>query len=280
MEFAYKYQAINDFTIKALENNYLYFSKPSQLNDPFDCRFNIIYEGSEQDLDLWMEHMGVPHSSQLYLKKQFMENGNTLFPNNDIPSSFVDSRFNLLSLASEPDNLLMWSHYACDHTGICLKISTTYQGQTYGIKFKDTNFRNRICDSVRRGFLPLEEVKYSDAAPDPANLLTNSSDKDLFISMAPFLTTKSKKWEYEHEYRVFLTTDHSSKSGEEAQKIKYYPSSTIAGIIFGMRVTEEDQIKIVETAENHLYSGIKLEFPPKISNNIRVRNWYVSREGT
>ena len=34
----YKYKTINDFTLDSLEKKYHYFSKPSQLNDPFDCR--------------------------------------------------------------------------------------------------------------------------------------------------------------------------------------------------------------------------------------------------
>lgn len=82
----YKFKKVNCNTLNMLQNNYLYFSDFSKLNDPFDCRLISEYKN-----------------------------------NSSMDSSFIkigDPK--IMSLSMTGDNPLLWSHYADEHRGICI----------------------------------------------------------------------------------------------------------------------------------------------------------------
>lgn len=83
----YKYKAFNINTINSIQNNYLYFSKPSQLNDPFDIVIEEI------------------HKSRPDLFEYYSVNPND---------------FGVFSTTPINNNKLMWAHYADEHRGICI----------------------------------------------------------------------------------------------------------------------------------------------------------------
>jgi len=78
------YRKIDDNTIDALTHNYLWFSHPSQLNDPLDCRF---YENITNDDD-------------------------------DMLKILKEVRVRCLSISNEAYNSLLWGHYADGSRGI------------------------------------------------------------------------------------------------------------------------------------------------------------------
>jgi hypothetical protein len=80
-------------------------------------------------------------------------------------------------LTLHPDSIMMWSHYSCKHTGICLEFDTT--GNSFG---------------------GARKVTYRDDFPTitPA-LLGNGTALTETI-----LLTKSQHWSYEAEYRLLL----------------------------------------------------------------------------
>ena len=52
----YKYRSLNhEYTVESILNKYLYFSRPSELNDPFDCQLSIDLEASDQETLEWIE---------------------------------------------------------------------------------------------------------------------------------------------------------------------------------------------------------------------------------
>src|SRR5215471_4778417 len=54
----YKYQACNEYAFGNLKKRCLWFSKPEEFNDPFDCDINFeITDVTEENLKLLFEHM-------------------------------------------------------------------------------------------------------------------------------------------------------------------------------------------------------------------------------
>lgn len=88
----------------------------------------------------------------------------------------VARRFGVLCFSRRWDRILQWSHYAERHRGICLGFDVS------GLRLK------------------LDEVRYErNKLPFPANLDLRFSKK--------MLHTKFYGWEYEEEWRVFLTLE-------------------------------------------------------------------------
>jgi hypothetical protein len=80
------------------------------------------------------------------------------------------------SLADDPTNILMWGHYAHNHTGVC-------------IQFEVAGSPSRLLAAVR--------VNYSDVYP------TFDWKEDSDSQLKTMLFQKSSHWSYERERRIF-----------------------------------------------------------------------------
>lgn len=116
----------------------------------------------------------------------------------------------ILSLAADPTQILMWSHYADSHKGCCLEFSTQH------LPFK--------CAC---------KVSYSARYPNVNFFEVNDSNDDR--KNAKFVETlflrKAKLWKYEKEWRVL---------GDKPALYLYEPTA-LTGIIFGYCMTPEDK---------------------------------------
>jgi hypothetical protein len=104
--------------------------------------------------------------------------------------------------------ILMFSHYANRHKGICLHFEID----------EDDSFAEVAPFNGR-------EVEYKDTIPP----FKDSSQAHMT------LLTKYKKWEYEKEYRVLM----GGTSDED--RIKKYKLGQLRGAIFGMHMTSSDE---------------------------------------
>jgi len=123
----------------------------------------------------------------------------------EIKKTNVINSLGVLCFSSTNSNILLWSHYADNHKGICFQYDSTVRPVKNWKKFKfhKVLYRNeRNIDVLNRGF-------------------TNS-----FFDL---LTTKSTDWEYEQEYRLI------SIKGPGLQK---NTMKSLTGIIFGARIKE------------------------------------------
>ncbi|MBI9010506.1 MAG: hypothetical protein JEZ05_10825 [Tenericutes bacterium] len=132
----YKYQPIDDNLLDNLSNNQLYFNSPTKFNDPFDCKFNSFYRGKEED---WIN--AFKNRSPRIIKQMIEDNlksgifkrkGNEIAynPTNrrhiDIGGCSLHGTVSETSLprvccfSETADNILLWSHYADCHKGVCL----------------------------------------------------------------------------------------------------------------------------------------------------------------
>lgn len=220
--FLYRYRALipgkEIYIERILIHNELYFPCLSQFNDPFDCNVGLSVEGTP---DQYREYL-----NRLYKKKQPQLDSaqrREAIENNmsqDLSRKFdetlrntlkgIRSEIGVLSLSGKRDDILMWSHYAGGHTGLCLE------------------FRNSDYEYFFGG---AQKVKYCEKYPKES-LLTASDDKKVEV----VLLTKSKRWEYEDEWRIIENI--------RGPGTYQFPAELLIGIIFGCQMTDEDKARI------------------------------------
>ena len=112
---------------------------------------------------------------------------------------------------SNCDMILMFSHYADRHRGVCLHF-----------EIDDEDTLDEIAPLNGR------EVKYQETIP-PFN-----DSKEAHMT----LLTKYKKWGYEKEYRVFKVV----KSDDD--RIVKYKLGQLKGAIFGLHMSTDDSLLV------------------------------------
>ena len=132
--------------------------------------------------------------------------------------------------SEKPDNILMWSHYADNHKGVCLGFS---------IKWLLKSLRlvkpGGILDfaGVKDQCVPLV-VQYQDALP--------VWEAGLSSSINGVLSTKARCWDYEREWRIFA---HSA-----VDKKQNFMGLAFAEVILGGRMSEQDETRLVRSVVN------------------------------
>lgn len=245
----YKYRSLENIKdiVDSLIENKLAFSSPNNFNDPFDSAFWIRNKGTIED---WQEHLfwlDLDEETVRYvLTKELKKMGeNTYVYSKNIHSTSkdynkIDKKFiQILSLSQINDNILMWSHYASNHKGICLCLKAELEGEKLGFYFNSE-------------FLQLYEVKYQKKFPDSINMLDININN--FID---FLTTKYIDWKYEKEWRLFVqNTDKNNKLS-----FKQFNKDALEGIIFGLHTPTDCIKKIYEAVKKHyLDEGYYINF--------------------
>ncbi|MCK4447973.1 MAG: DUF2971 domain-containing protein [Candidatus Marinimicrobia bacterium] len=228
-KFVYRMVKINQHLYDGINNSEIWFSNPTDFNDPFDCDININMKGTNQK--------EIQEYFQKYLSKSITNREKHLVQNlNQITILEFENLINIVSkriinrkgvacFLSSKRNLLMWSHYADSHKGVCLKFS---------IK-EDLDF-----------FSPAKKVNYENDYPK-YNYLQQRND---FVKYMFF--TKSKDWEYEGEVRVFKNKSGNYKFKKEALK----------ELIFGCRTSPKD-IKTITILIKNLYPNASLKIAKK-----------------
>jgi len=196
--------------MKIITNSELYFASPKAFKDPFDCK--VYFRPSVSKNELRKKHKEIvkkfmPQSNRTQRRAKVAQDVKAATPNeflSKISSGLQKSVNNLgiLSLSSNPLNILLWSHYACGHTGMCLKFLTTGTTPFFGLSQK-VNYETKypIVDLLKDG-----PGRHTDA----------------------FLLTKAIDWKYEDEWRII---DHTLGAG-----YRHFPEKLLMGIIFGARM--------------------------------------------
>lgn len=130
-------------------------------------------------------------------------------------------------LSTNPDNILMWTHYADAHRGICLRFTPICK--------KLSKFDN---DQVH--FEYAYPVTYSVNRP-VINVLEKYGDEHLNLA----LLTKADYWSYENEWRMI--------GYREGPGLYDFPAICLDGIIFGARVSPEHRQEIMEITKTRIF---------------------------
>ena len=160
-------------------------------------------------------------------------------------------------------NILMWSHYADYHQGICLKFKSykrmfnaneNYTIDHLGYIQPDKEFylldlykpsTNKLTSNI------FYDINYKPDPPEPLNVF----DKTKNLKFSKFIITKYTDWTYENEYRLVVDQHIPEKSALK------YKKSDLEGVIFGLKIGYGDAKLVYETVkENYLDKGSNVNF--------------------
>lgn len=211
--FLYKYRSLCDpYTTEIITNLSFWFAKPDSFNDPFDCKLSEVNSHKPKDIArfIWKPELGITKAE---FKSKARKNPEFV---NNLATKARKSIFGergILSLSKVYDNILMWSHYASNHTGIVIALDI----------MKDPDFF----------YLPIG-VDYEKSYIPINTFIDYENNAKSYISK--MFATKSIQWKYEEEIRIF-----KAKSGS-------YPinSKAICKIYFGCCTDEKKKNKFIE----------------------------------
>jgi hypothetical protein len=216
----YKYYAFNNFTQRIFKNNEIYFSSPESFNDPFDSKIRLIYEGTRSDRKRFFREWSnrsypdLPRKELLAREKRILKQGLDQGIKEYAHKQFMvhRGRMGVFSMTEDRENILMWSHYAAEHTGFCIGFRTN----------------NTFFSRARR-------VEYDKVLPC-VNLLEAMWD-ELITKGAFGLLTKALDWSYEKEWRIV------NINGVGIHK---YPCEALSSVILGCKMSPENSKRIKE----------------------------------
>jgi hypothetical protein len=142
----------------------------------------------------------------------------------------------LYCLTPFPDSILMWSHYADNHRGICLEFG------------KD----NPLIEMAR-------PVRYRDTYPEWTLLRPGDGPLELVL-------TKSKDWAYEREFRIM----GSVLDGPTRIDGNYValPDGAVTAIVLGCQNTAKEEVR--DIIKEHA-PGLPIKRAVRIPNEYRLR---------
>lgn len=219
----YKYSPVNEYLLRNLINNELYFANPIHFNDPFDCQFKLkMIKGSEAEKQ-FLNNLNVNESEFKNFEVYETEISKGL---EDSFNEGLLEKIGVTCFSEKPDNFLMWSHYGNSHQGICLKF--------------DWN--------VHPDFFQGKKIRYTKELPD----INYFSTKGFHNSIGKIVTSKLDYWKYENEIRSIIQIGKSGK-----RNLCFNPKSLV-GIIFGNKISKENIEIIMRIIKLHdEYSNIQ-----------------------
>lgn len=218
----YKYRNFeNLYMEKIIENSSLYFSHIADFNDPFDCRLSYRQNYSKQEISQYFIDLKMRNPNQPYrlkdIKNKYGKKQDFITLQNDTTKKTVE-KMGVLSLSSNFENILMWSHYSKSHTGLVFEFTP-----------KDVNDENSC-------FYHPDSVDYLESYVE----LSYANDHREEIPKLLFV--KYKDWKYEEEYRIFDL---------DFQGEKKFHKNELTAIIFGVNAKIENIQKIIDLCQMH-----------------------------
>jgi len=222
-QFMFKYRTI-DSTKKILDNNSLWYSRPNDFNDPFDCQIVPNTNNTLEEIESFLRNNSEGKINEYQIKKLAKEAYEIPGKWKNIIEQTFDKIINksgICCFTKDEKNLLMWSHYSDSHKGICLKFDI----------LKDLDF-----------FVYPLPVNYRDDYPDYNHL----GDRQTLVN--DIILSKSNDWIYEQEIRVLKIQTHG---------LIKFNQNALAEIIFGCKTTQEEIDEIISLS---VAKGFNLKF--------------------
>lgn len=230
----YRYRSLSAGAAEHVErticHSELYFPKPASFNDPFDCHPSFQFEASDKEIAYYYDHLLKKFKPQLNREQRRQEAKSMLGdwernPRNPEALKWVQQQhteriteqIGVLCLSGVKNDILMWSHYADSHRGICLEFDGHFEF-----------------------FVNTQEVKYPPVRPR-INPFRQSQEE----MMKAALLTKAEHWKYEQEWRLV----HYRKG----PGVYRYPPEALTGVILGAQISPHDKEKVLGWVEGRAH---------------------------
>lgn len=237
------------------------WSTPFLFNDPFDNQFDLLSEEANEAcvaaaLDrfhqvlrsptpLKPEQFGSVTQKVEYLRQvhqanpgreyadheiaslkegvaEGMQKASMLLPKTNAEIRRILADTTVLCVSEAPDNLLMWSHYAQNHTGAVIKFLAL-----------------REVDSP---LLVAQPVRYVDQQPAFPFLVPMGHEAVTKAVYETFTLSKGKVWSYEKEWRVVASLRDKTKKYE----LLPFAPQEVGAVYLGCKMAEVDRCEIIE----------------------------------
>ncbi len=222
----FKYRPCGVNTDKIFTTGCLHYSNRTAFNDPYDCVLLI-----DKSKVFYQEGVGLLLNGEMrdvLLKLDI----------NEIEKIYqtIADRIEIFCLSTDGKQMQMWSHYAKNHTGICLE-------------FDD----DLLCDSLGDMF----RVQY----PEEQYVLKLKTPEVTENNIIESFCTKQKGWEYEQEIRMFRSPD-SSRSNTN------YPfdKQALKAIYFGSYCAQRNISRYKRLCRLNGFEHVKF-YKMKLTNN-------------
>jgi len=155
------------------------------------------------------------------------------------------------------DSVLMWSHYADAHKGVCFEFDMP----------DDSRFAN-VRYSNKRSVLDVEAITEVVLAYDYLGLSVDPGDPKLIQRvLSPFLR-KSLDWKYEKEIRCLTSQKETDKGVSKREKFWFLSMPKITGIYLGCNMSEDEAKRITEIAQT---AGVPAFLVRESTNNYGLK---------
>lgn len=221
VETLFKYGRLNNFSQSLFSTSTIWLPSPNQLNDPFECHPVFTFNGSAAQIKAMivrgaqLSRPSIPPANALKIANEIFNEGR--HKNRESWEAIARDILRALRndigvycMSRNSNNILMWSHYAADHTGYCIEFEATDYTPVFGTA---------------------QAVSYESARPI-VDMFNTPSEEQARKSML----TKFKDWAYEEEWRIVDT--------DLGPGLHSYPAELLRSVTFGCRMQESDQAKI------------------------------------
>jgi hypothetical protein len=222
----YKYKTIEKNSLKYLISNEIYFSKTSDFNDPFDGQV-------------------LPDSLLDDLEKMNIDVSNSPLANHNDYLKVRLNGFSVFCMSEKNDDILMWSHYADSHKGICFGFKEKIEGY---IPNEAPIYSCKVDYIDKHPYIDLYKDINSGRAYNSGDLFKDHCNmaNDLLNTS---LTKKHISWIYEKEIRII--------SEEGAGPRSFYPEA-LERVILGMNISSGDEQIVKELLKDKKWEHVVL----------------------
>lgn len=265
----YKYSNPNDYSLDALNHKYMYFSRPSELNDPEDCCIPISFKADDAHYKEWIKHAKALRSEcdtiksvdilkRKLQKKRFRER---LYESVKV----AQERFHVYSMSETNRNISLWTNpdYNSDFSGFCLG----FKAFQYRIEEGDTSYFIPTCNSFKSKrrkpciypyetcFVP-QKVEYDNDRNHFYRVFGNEYGQDHLTLLHDENTEmikynlfhKTAKWSEENEWRGYYVEEFSENTAapknQDDCKV-YFSEDILDSITFGCNIDKTKRSEIL-----------------------------------
>lgn len=187
---------------------------PNTFNDPFELASNLLTDSEHSRIEALAKNHDFDAGTRAVL-------GETMLSYDDIATRWqrlreeISKTIGVICLSACWDDILMWSHYADEHRGFAVAIEQDHR-------------------HIQQ--LHFQPVKYMEQRPS-CSVVNDPEQKGFRISSNHIKTsiyTKSKHWNYEHEWRCIHKLDT-----DKSVTLMDIPAEAIPLILLGWRRSAE-----------------------------------------
>ncbi|NQU50953.1 MAG: DUF2971 domain-containing protein [Bacteroidetes bacterium] len=240
--FIFKFAPFNVNTLKLLIKGMLWFGEPKNQNDPYEGEF--ILENldevltDEKELAIKKEMNPDTHPSRFEDIYKLGGRRNFKHDYSEYLKNILRSCYGISSFSKKYKELLLWTHYANSHKGVCLVFDRKILVKSLQIENMD---------------IEVDKVNYQSNIPR----IELESDVNKNLSIDGYSVFRFKYVDFEKEKEIRFIKYFNPKFEEE--RGIWFDKTALKAVIFGERMPADDRRTIAHIVKsNDKYKDVKL----------------------